>query len=196
MDNRNDSMNKITLLIVILILIVSCNNQTKNDIQEGIVTIGKDTVTSSKTVLTEISVSNFFEINSDTYYAAIDLAKDTISDFKKYKLQEFTRLKQGQTQFKYYLLDELNINNSFQSLLIAEYYESEQACWLVNYDKNYNPISAYEVFYDNAEGAWNTSTSIDLEKGILNIKQYDAYAVPEEKTRLVKINQEGQFIEQ
>lgn len=156
-----------------------------------------DIQSDSKEALLMLSEPSDFEIDTEKYYSLIEKAKDTIptSEFDKYRLKNFSRLQEGQRQFKYYLLEDLQLNSSFSSLLIAEYYESEQACWLVNYDKSGNIISSLEIFYDNAEGAWNTTSTIRRSDGFIKIREYDAYAEPNETVRLVLIDRSGKFIE-
>lgn len=53
--------------------------------------------------------------------------KKEIADTDLYKLEAFTRLKDGQDQFSYYILEEVNWGDSFKSFLIYEDYDSESA---------------------------------------------------------------------
>lgn len=148
-------------------------------------------------VFSNLQARDKVEINYDNYYSFVEQSKDTISvsDYDYYKLYEFTRLKNDQTHFKYYILDVFNINSSFKTLLIAEYYLEENACWLVNYDRDNKVISAYEVFYDNSEGFFSITSSIDADKGIINIRESNIYNDPEDLSKTILIDQSGKFVE-
>lgn len=115
------------------------------------------------------------------------------ADKNLYKLESFTRLKSGQDQFSYYILEELNWNNSFKSFLIYEDYESESAIWLANYDTDYNLIDTLEIFYDNAEGAWTTTSKIYRDQNLIELTQYDAYATPEISVRNARVTSNGKI---
>lgn len=110
-----------------------------------------------------------------------------------YKIDSFSRLKEGQTQFEYYLLDEPIANEVYKTCLIYEYYESEMAVWLVNYSSQNKVIDSLEVFCNNAEGAWQTTASIDTVTKTLKLKKYDVYADPEIKTEQYKVLPSGKI---
>ena len=92
-----------------------------------------------------------------------------VADKDLYKLEAFTRLKDGQEQFSYYILEKVNWGDSFNSFLIYEDYDSESAIWLANYDEDYNLIDFMEVYYDNAEGAWTTTSKIYRKQHIIEL---------------------------
>lgn len=119
--------------------------------------------------------------------------KKAIVDKGLYKLNTFTRLKNGEDQFSYYVLEELNWGYPFRSFLICEDYDSESAIWLANYDKDYNLIDALEVYYDNAEGAWTTTSKIYQRQHIIELTQYDVYAIPETSVKKVRIASNGKI---
>ncbi len=116
-----------------------------------------------------------------------------IADKDLYKLEAFTRLKDGQDQFSYYILEEVNWGDSFKSFLIYEDYESESAIWLANYDKNYNLIDFLEVYYDNAEGAWTTTAKIYRKQHLIELTQYDAYGTPDTTIKKVTVSPSGKI---
>lgn len=119
--------------------------------------------------------------------------KKEIADTDLYKLEAFTRLKDGQDQFLYYILEELNWGYSFKSFLIYEDYESESAIWLANYDEDYNLIDYLEVYYDNAEGAWTTTSKIYRKQHLIELTQYDAYGMPETSIKRFEITSNGKI---
>lgn len=119
--------------------------------------------------------------------------KKEIADKDLYKLEAFTRLKDGQDQFSYYILEEVNWGDSFKSFLIYEDYESESAIWLANYDKNYNLIDFLEVYYDNAEGAWTTTAKIYRKQHLIELTQYDAYGTPDTTIKKVMVSPSGKI---
>ncbi len=189
-------MRAIIYLLGILVLLSSCNRSAKNSenqlpVNSDIAPV-RDVAVESKR---DSSPTKLLEVNEEFYFSAIKSAKDTISDFDTYKTREFTRQKEGQTHFKYYLLKELKFGNNFRSYLIAEDYESEQACWLANFDTNGNIISVCEVYYNNAEGAWTTNSLISESEKMIQINTYDAYSDPEESSAILKINDIGKFVE-
>lgn len=118
-----------------------------------------------------------------------------VADKDLYKLESFTRLKDGEDQFSYYILEELNWGDSFKSFLIYEDYESESAIWLANYDKDYNLIDVLEVYYDNAEGAWTTTSKIFQKQHVIELTQYDAYGTPDTTLKRVKVAPDGKIKE-
>ena len=119
--------------------------------------------------------------------------KKEIADTDLYKLEAFTRLKDGQDQFSYYILEELNWGHSFKSFLIYEDYDSEFAVWLANYDEDYNLIDYLEVYYDNAEGAWTRTSKIYRKQHLIELTQYDAYGMPETSIKRFKITPSGKI---
>ena len=114
-------------------------------------------------------------------------------DKKVYKVALFTRLKEGQTQFAYYLLGQPVINKEYKTCLIYEYYDSEMAVWLVNYSFQNKVIDYLQIFYDNAEGAWQTISVLNKKTQTIQLKEYDAYADPEMKTQEYKISLSGKI---
>ncbi|SHF52403.1 hypothetical protein [Dysgonomonas macrotermitis] len=132
-------------------------------------------------------------VDEDYYRRTLKSVKKPIVDPKKYHLETFTRLKDGQDQFTYYLLREVSFDSGFKTYLIAEDYDSEWACWLVNYTPDGKFIDALEVLYDNAEGAWQTSTLIDMHKPMIYVTRYDAYATPESRDEVIMITSTGKF---
>lgn len=115
------------------------------------------------------------------------------ADKEIYKLESFTRLKDGEEQFSYYVLEELNWGYSFRSFLIYEEYDSESAIWLANYDRDYNLIDVLEVYYENAEGAWTITSKIDQKQHIIELTQYDAYGAPDTSVKRVSITSNGKI---
>lgn len=134
--------------------------------------------------------------NDDFYLTSMQMAKDTISDFSLYKLDEFTRRKYGQTHFKYYIMEEVDFGNSIKSYLIFEYYDSEMACWLVNYTPGYKLIDCREVYYDNAEGFHWINSVIDKSKRTIRIEEGSIYEDPEIKIIKLHIDEKGKFVEE
>lgn len=116
-----------------------------------------------------------------------------VADKDLYKLEAFTRLKDGQEQFSYYILENVNWGDSFNSFLIYEDYDSESAIWLANYDEDYNLIDFLEVYYDNAEGAWTTTSKIYRKQHIIELTQYDAYAMPETSIKRAMVSSSGKI---
>lgn len=119
--------------------------------------------------------------------------KKEIADTDLYKLEAFTRLKDGQDQFSYYILEEVNWGDSFKSFLIYEDYDSESAIWLANYDEDYNLIDYLEIYYDNAEGAWTTTSKIYRKQHLIELTQYDAYGMPETSIKRFEITSNGKI---
>lgn len=134
-------------------------------------------------------------LNDESYLASLKSVKDTISDYSFYKLDEFTRRKGGETHFKYYIIKELELGESFKSYLIAEDYESEKACWLVNYNADTSLIDFCEVYYDNAEGFLWVDSSIDISNKTIKITEGNIYNNPEIVLVQLKINKDGKFVE-
>lgn len=110
-----------------------------------------------------------------------------------YKIDSFSRLKEGQTQFAYYLLDKPIENEVYKTCLIYEYYESEMAVWLVNYSSQDKIIDSLQIYYDNAEGAWQTTSTLNKETKVIRMEEYDAYADPEKKTTMYRILPSGKI---
>jgi len=131
----------------------------------------------------------------DTYLQKWDQERIHKKELSKqtYKIDSFSRLKEGQTQFAYYLLDELIVGQVYKTCLIYEYYESEMAVWLVNYSPKNEVIDYLEVFYDNAEGAWQTTAMLNKKTKIIDLKHYDAYVDPETQTEEYKILPSGKI---
>jgi hypothetical protein len=139
-----------------------------------------------------------FNIDLQSYVRMVRANTKNIADIDKFVLQSFTRLKSGQDQFKYYYESfPFNISASYKTFLILEDYESESAVWLVNYTSDMKLIDALEVYYDNAEGCWQTTSVINkvTKTARTTIKQivYDCYADPEETTKDITITAEGKF---
>lgn len=111
-----------------------------------------------------------------------------------YKINQFARLKEGQTQFDYYLLQEPIFSQKFKSAIIYEFFESERAVWLVNYSSDNTVIDAVEVFYDNAEGAWLNTSKIDIDARKIELTEIDMYATPEETVKQISILPDGKFL--
>lgn len=114
-------------------------------------------------------------------------------DKENYKISSFSRLKNGEEQFSYYLLEQFKLDSNYQTCLIYEYYQSERAVWLVNYSLGKNVIDAIEIFYDNDEGAWQTTSTINKKEKIVLLTEYDAYSIPEIKTQKVRVLSNGKF---
>lgn len=110
-----------------------------------------------------------------------NLLKRKELDKNTYKIAEFSRLKGGQTQFAYYLLEKPIANEIYTTCLIYEYYDSEMAVWLVNYSSEHQIIDSLEIFYDNAEGAWQTTAKLNKKTKRIELVEYDAYADPDVK---------------
>lgn len=119
--------------------------------------------------------------------------KKEIADTDLYKLEAFMRLKDGRDQFSYYILEEVNWGDSFKSFLIYEDYDSESAIWLANYDEDYNLIDYLEIYYDNAEGAWTTTSKIYRKQHLIELTQYDAYGMPETSIKRFEITSNGKI---
>jgi len=132
-------------------------------------------------------------INFDYYISMIKETGDKVPDPGTYKLEKFTRLKSGEEHFTYYILQEIHFSSSFRTLLIAEDYESEQSCWIANYDTNNNLLDSYEVLYDNAEGYRSTWSIIDIPKRSITVKTHNIYENPEQSEVFLKVNNEGKF---
>lgn len=131
-------------------------------------------------------------VNNDYYYQQMKATKP-VKNIKEYHLGAFTRLKNGQDQFQYFVLTDINFSERYKTKLIAEYYESEEACWLANYTLKGDFIDAMEVFYDNAEGAWQTTSKIDPNTRQIVLFSYDAYANPENTTDTIVVSANGFF---
>lgn len=148
----------------------------------------------SNTTKEEQDNDNQILVNDDFIQAWEQSSLDKqFADKDLYKLEAFTRLKGGEDQFSYYILKELSWGDSFKSYLIYEEYESENAIWLANYTKNHTLIDAVEVYYDNAEGAWSTTSIINLKEHSLELTKYDAYADPDQTLQRVKITSNGKI---
>lgn len=176
-------MNKVLFVIISLsFLFYSCNKKIDDKNNKQDLTIQEKT--------NEIPI-----IIDDSYIQAWDTlnADKAFADKDVYKLGTFTRLKEGQDQFSYYILEELNWGDLFKSYLIYEDYESESAVWLANYDQDYNLIDAIEVYYDNAEGAFSTKAKIDLKQHSIELTQYNLYANPETTQKVVRVISDGKF---
>lgn len=192
-------MKRLSVFIYIL-LVYSCANKEQVKEQEQLsineAEVFNDTVLSAN-VINEPEIrrdtENTITIDENYYRRALRSVKAPISDTKKYHLETFTRQKNGEDQFTYYLLREPTLNEKFKTCLIAEDYESEWACWLVNYTPDGKFIDALEVLYDNAEGAWQTNTLIDMYKPMIYITKYDAYATPETSQEQIIIAPNGKF---
>jgi len=135
-------------------------------------------------------------IDSDYYYSAVKTAKDPVSDYELYKLNEFSRLKYDQDQFTYFILEKLHLSNSFNSYLIAEHYDSEMACWLVNYSMDGQLIDSYEVFYDNAEGFLTVTSNINLRNNKITVNEHNIYEDPEHSVTHLVISNNGKFLKE
>lgn len=186
--------------LLLAVILFSCQSKEKQDEAVLISSTERSVLDSSiLEVSTEdiLEVQSFIDFNHDYYLTAIESAKDTISvqDFPGYKLDKFTRLKEGQSQFRYYLLDELSFYPSFRTHLIAEYYESEVAAWLANYSLDGNLLDWYEVYYDNAEGFYSKISFIDVGKKMIKIEENNIYESPENKAFRLIVTEKGKFVE-
>lgn len=191
-------MRYIFASIMIAFLFISCNSEKdKNrvmDLQESD-SVGKESEQDG--YLTENSSTSYILLlNDDFYLSTIKSIKDTISDYSFYKLDEFTRRKSGNTHFQYYLIKELNFSDKFTTCLIAEDYESEMACWLVNYTSDNSLIDFCEVYYDNAEGFCWTDSSIDVSGKTVEVVDGNIYREPETEAVRFIVDDMGKFIRQ
>lgn len=166
----------------------SCKESAKNDTSKQIAISSEPNVQEKKSDESPLLID-------DDYIQTSSISNDNkrIADKDLFKLNAFTRLKDGQDQFTYYILKELNFGDSFKSFLIYEDYESESAVWLANYDKDYNLIDAIEIYYDNAEGAWTTTSKIYQNQHLVELSQYDAYANPETSVKKIRIASDGKI---
>lgn len=191
---------KILCLTLISLLFFSCGeSKTKIDQEKADTIIVSDKFDIEKVdSMSNKQINVPFSIDSDSYAIMVRANTKNIADIDKFVLRSFTRLKSGQDQFKYYYIPfsisesfPFNISDSYKTFLILEDYESESAVWLVNYTSDMKLIDALEVYYDNAEGCWQTTSEINRT----TIKQtvYDCYADPEETTKEVSITAEGKF---
>lgn len=186
------------LFTLIVVTLISCTSSEKKQVEvvpnEQI--IDTTNIDSNEKIIAKERNIAVINLDTDYYLSAIRNTKDTISDYNKLKLREFTYLKTGQTQFKYYIITELKFNNGFKSYLIAADFESEQSCWIANYSDTNDLLSSYEVYYDNAEGAWLTTASIDQQNKSILVTTYDMYRDPEEKHISLRIDEKGKILEQ
>lgn len=183
---------KIILFITIgfSILFVSCSESAKNEISKQVT---PSSVSDSKAQKQRLEEFPMCIDNSSFQYVSISSDNKKLADKDLFKLNVFTRLKDGQDQFSYYILKELNFGDSFKSFLIYEDYESESAIWLANYDEDYNLIDALEVYYDNAEGAWTTTAKIYRKQHLIELTQYDAYGTPDTTIKKVTVSPSGKI---
>lgn len=187
-------MKRIGYIFLIALTIYSCQNQSKvqaessvavNDsIQQGAIEAGVKEQTDEEAIL---------KITEPYYMMALDSVKSPIKDINRYHLKSFTRLRSNQTHFKYYLLSEVSISKDFKSYVIAEDYESENACWLANYTLKRDFIDALEVYYDNAEGSWGTTSRISQHGKQVMSRIYDGYATPNVSIEYWVIDDQGKF---
>lgn len=166
----------------------SCTESAKNDTSKQIAISSEPNVQEKKSDESPLFID-------DDYIQASSISSDNkkLADKSLFKLNAFTRLKDGQDQFTYYILKELNFGDSFKSFLIYEDYESESAVWLANYDKDYNLIDAIEVYYDNAEGAWSTTSKIYEKQHLVEVTKNNIYETPETIKQEVKIASSGKI---
>ena len=186
-------MCRLLYYLLITTIFLSCNSttQSKDIVEQGEIIDSLSNI--DKTIQNEKEMDTI-SVDLGYYISALKITKDTIADYNRFKLRNFTYLKSGQTQFKYYILAELRFYNTFKSYLIAADYESEQSCWIANYSSNNNLLSSFEVYYDNAEGAWGTTSIIDETQKTIKIKTYNAYRDPEEKIDSIRVDNKGRFV--
>ncbi len=190
-------MRILFLLPVISLFLLSCQSKQK----ERDVLLSSSDV--SETAISDIptedkpAFENPIYLSHEYYMSAVKTAKDSISlqDFSKFKLKEFTRLKYGEDQFRYYLLKEFSFYPSFRTCLIAEYYDSETAAWLVNYSPEGSLLDAYEVYYDNAEGFYTKTAKLDIGAKSIKIEEHNIYENPEDKNLLLMVTEKGKIME-
>lgn len=194
-------MKILFLILITSLLFVSCQSVENKHGSTTASGIEINTVDTLKTDLSPTDNHSFvrdtFSLTHDNYATLIKESGDTVpaKDFSKYRLEDFTRLKDGQDHFQYYILKELSYYPLFKTLIIAEYYDSETAAWIANYSQTGELIASYEVYYDNAEGFYSKISFMDMDKKTIQVKENNIYENPENKTTLLTVNAEGLFVQ-